>query len=181
MKIGKMCVNTEKIFDSISGANTDMTLEEKVVELLSKNRLSVTTAESCTGGLVSATIVNAPGASEVLNGSYVTYSNEQKQKVLGVKESTLEKYGAVSEEVAIEMAKGALVAANADVAVSTTGIAGPGGGTYEKPVGLVYIGCAIKDKVYVEKHNFSGNRREVRENTTVAALTMILECLQKSL
>ena len=153
--------------------DTNEALEEVAVALLAKNGLTVTTAESCTGGLIAATIVNAAGASEVFNGGFVTYSNKFKKKLIGVKKSTLKKYGAVSKQVAAEMAKGALKEAKADVAVSATGIAGPGGGTDEKPVGLVYIGCAIKDKVYVEKYNFSGSRREVRENTTAAALTMI--------
>lgn len=157
----------------VYSTNADETLEEAVVALLSKNGLSLTTAESCTGGLVSGTIVNVAGASEVFKGGYVTYSNKLKKNVIGVKKSTLEKYGAVSEQVAEEMAKGALEEAKADVAIATTGIAGPGGGSPEKPVGLVYIGCAVKNKVYVEKYNFSGNRNKVRQSAVVAALSMV--------
>lgn len=157
----------------VYSTNVDETLEEAVVALLSKNGLSLTTAESCTGGLVSGTIVNVAGASEVFKGGYVTYSNKLKKNVIGVKKSTLEKYGAVSEQVAEEMAKGALEEAKADVAIATTGIAGPGGGSPEKPVGLVYIGCAVKNKVYVEKYNFSGNRNKVRQSAVVAALSMV--------
>lgn len=159
--------------DNVYSTNADETLERAVVELLSKNGLSITAAESCTGGLVCGKIVNVAGASEVFRGGYITYSNKQKRNVIGVKKSTLEKYGAVSEQVAAEMAKGVLEVAKADVALSTTGIAGPGGGTPEKPVGLVYIGCAVKNKVYVEKFNFSGSRNKVRESTVVAALSMV--------
>lgn len=159
--------------DNVYSTNADETLERVVVELLSKNGLSITAAESCTGGLVCGKIVNVAGASEVFRGGYITYSNKQKRNVIGVKKSTLEKYGAVSEQVAAEMAKGVLEVSKADVAISTTGIAGPGGGTPEKPVGLVYIGCAVKNKVYVEKFNFSGSRNKVRESTVVAALSMV--------
>lgn len=147
--------------DNVYSTNADETLERAVVELLSKNGLSITAAESCTGGLVCGKIVNVAGASEVFRGGYITYSNKQKRNVIGVKKSTLEKYGAVSEQVAAEMAKGVLEVSKADVAISTTGIAGPGGGTPEKPVGLVYIGCAVKNKVYVEKFNFSDSRNKV--------------------
>ena len=159
--------------DNVYSTNADETLERAVVELLSKNGLSITAAESCTGGLVCGKIVNVAGASEVFRGGYITYSNKQKRNVIGVKKSTLEKYGAVSEQVAAEMATGVLEVSKADVAISTTGIAGPGGGTPEKPVGLVYIGCAVKNKVYVEKFNFSGSRNKVRESTVVAALSMV--------
>ena len=159
--------------DNVYSTNADETLERAVVELLSKNGLSITAAESCTGGLVCGKIFNVAGASEVFRGGYITYSNKQKRNVIGVKKSTLEKYGAVSEQVAAEMAKGVLEVSKADVAISTTGIAGPGGGTPEKPVGLVYIGCAVKNKVYVEKFNFSGSRNKVRESTVVAALSMV--------
>lgn len=159
--------------ENVYSTSADETLEEAVVALLSKNGLSITTAESCTGGLVSGTIVNVAGASDVFKGGYVTYSNKLKKNVIGVKKSTLEKYGAVSEQVAAEMAKGAMEEAKADVAIATTGIAGPGGGSKEKPVGLVYIGCAVKNKVYVEKYNFSGNRNKVRQSAVVAALSMV--------
>lgn len=163
--------------DSVYSTYADETLEESLVSLLSGKGLSITTAESCTGGLVAGTIVNAPGASEVFNGGFITYSNKFKKNFIGVKKITLEKYGAVSEKVAKEMAKGAQKEAKADVAISTTGIAGPGGGTEEKPVGLVYIGCAVKDKIYVEKFNFSGNRAKVRESTVAAALIMARKCI----
>lgn len=107
----------------------EKTLEETVTELLSEKHLHVTTAESCTGGLISGTLVNAAGASAVLNEGYVTYSNEAKERLLGVSHETLETYGAVSEQTAKEMAEGAAKAAGAEAALSATGIAGPSGGT----------------------------------------------------
>ncbi len=156
----------------------EKSLEETVVELLAKNRLSVTTAESCTGGLIAGTIVNVAGASDVLNEGYVTYSNEAKERLVGVRHETLERFGAVSEETAREMAEGAARRAGADAALSATGIAGPGGGTEEKPVGLVYIGCCLKEKTTVKKCHFAGNRSENRLDTVRAALTMLKEAIQ---
>ena len=156
----------------------EKSLEETVVELLAKNRLSVTTAESCTGGLIAGTIVNVAGASDVLNEGYVTYSNEAKERLVGVRHKTLERFGAVSEESAREMAEGAARRAGADAALSATGIAGPGGGTVEKPVGLVYIGCCLKGKTIVKKWQFTGYRSENRLDTVRAALTMLKEAIQ---
>jgi len=164
---------------NVYSTRANETLEEAIVSLLSKNGLTLTTAESCTGGLLSATIVNVAGASDVFRGGYITYSNKLKRNVIGVKKSTIEKYGAVSEETAYEMAKGAQEEAKADVAVSVTGIAGPGGGTYDKPVGLVYIGCAVGKKVTVKKFNFNGNRNKVRESSVAAALAMIRMCVSE--
>ena len=109
----------------------------------------------------------------------MTYSNEQKHKLLGVSNETLEKYGAVSPQTACEMAVGAAKAANADAAVSVTGIAGPGGGTEEKPVGLVYVGCYVNGNVRVEEYRFMGNRAKNREYAVVRALTVLREELMK--
>lgn len=163
--------------DNVYTTNADETLEEAVVSLLSKKGLTVTTAESCTGGLLSATLVNVAGASDVFGGGYITYSNKFKRKKIGVKKSTLKKYGAVSEEVASEMAVGARKESKADVAVSITGIAGPGGGSAEKPVGLVYIGVAVKNRVFVNRYVFNGNRSKVRQSSVAAALSMIRKCV----
>ena len=154
-----------------------MNEEDKLVELLTKKGYTITTAESCTGGLISATIVNAPGASAVLNEAYVTYANESKEKLAFVSHETLKKHGAVSSETAEEMARGAAKNSGADVALSSTGIAGPGGGTKDKPVGLVYIGCFVNGKVQVKKCNFDGNRREVREKTVKTAISMALNMI----
>ena len=153
------------------------TLEKAVVDLLIANKLTVTCAESCTGGLLSGRLINVAGVSDCYKAGLVTYSNKAKRKFLGVKKSTLDKHGAVSAQTAEEMAKGAAFASKADVAVSITGIAGPDGGTKEKPVGLVYIACNVKGKVTVEKFQFKGNRAKVREATVSAALGLMRHCI----
>lgn len=154
-------------------------MEEELVEILTKKQYKITTAESCTGGLVAATIVNVSGASEVFQAGFVTYANEAKEKELGVKSETLQTYGAVSEKTAKEMAIGCAAHAKAQVGISTTGIAGPGAGTAEKPVGLVYIGCAVRSNVYVEKNLFSGDRQQVRRQAADRAIGFALECIKK--
>ena len=154
-------------------------MEEELVEILTKKQYKITTAESCTGGLVAATIVNVSGASEVFQAGFVTYANEAKEKELGVKSETLQTYGAVSEKTAKEMAIGCAAHAKAQVGISTTGIAGPGGGTAEKPVGLVYIGCAVRSNVYVEKNVFSGDRQQVRRQAADRAIGFALGCIKK--
>lgn len=159
--------------DNIYTIEETVTLEEAVVDLLKKNKLSLVTAESCTGGLVSGRIVNVAGASEVFKEGFITYSNEAKMKYLNVKKDTLEKYGAVSEETAKEMASGAAKNANADVAIAITGIAGPDGGTVEKPVGLIYIGCCVNGTVYVKECKLKGNRQKIREATVINALDFL--------
>lgn len=148
-------------------------LEDVVVSLLTKHNLTLSTAESCTGGLIAGRIVNVPGASTVLGEGFITYSNEAKQKYLNVKSSTLKEHGAVSEETAAEMAEGAARAAGSNAALAVTGIAGPDGGTDKKPVGLVYIGCKLNDKLYVKECRFKGNRQKVRENTVIYALDLL--------
>ena len=156
-----------------------MTKAHKTVKILSKNGMTVATVESCTGGMVCSRIVDVPGASAVLNESFVTYSNDAKKKLVGVKKSTLKKFGAVSKKCAKEMAEGAAKAAGADATVSTTGIAGPDGGTDEKPVGLVYIGCCVRGKTVVKKFIFDGDRSKVRECATEEALKLLYKCLKK--
>ena len=153
------------------------TLEEEVVELLARKHLTVTTAESCTGGLIAGTLINAAGASDVLNEGYVTYSNEAKERLVHVSHETLERFGAVSARTAREMAEGAARAAGADAALSATGIAGPGGGTVDKPVGLVYIGCFLNGRTVVKECRFNGSRMENRLRTVETALTMLKEQL----
>lgn len=163
--------------NNIYTTEEDVTLEKAVVDLLQANGLTVTCAESCTGGLLSARLINVPGVSDMYKSGVVTYSNKAKRKVLNVKKSTLQKYGAVSEQTAEEMAKGAALLAKADVSVAVTGIAGPDGGTEEKPVGLVYIACSVKGNITVKKYNFSGNRSIVREATVSAALSLMRSCI----
>lgn len=152
-------------------------LEEQVVRLLQERRFTITTAESCTGGLIAGTLVNVAGASDVLCEAYVTYSNEAKQRLVGVRAETLEQFGAVSGQTAYEMAAGAARAAGADVALSSTGIAGPGGGTPEKPVGLVYIGCCVQGKVKVRELHFHGDRMQNRMHTVEEALKLAVDML----
>lgn len=157
--------------------DVDVTLEKAVVDLLVANKLTITCAESCTGGGLSARLINVPGVSEVYKSGLVTYSNKAKRKLLGVKKGTLDKKGAVSSQTAEEMAKGAANVTKADVSVALTGIAGPDGGTKEKPVGLVYIACNVKGKVTVEEFHFKGNRSKVREAAISAALRMTRRCV----
>lgn len=155
-------------------------IEFEVAKLLEQKRLHVTTAESCTGGLIAGTLVNVSGISSWFGEGYVTYSNEAKQKLLGVSHETLETYGAVSEQTASEMAVGAANAANAEVSIAVTGIAGPDGGTAEKPVGLVYMGCFCKGSLRVERHVFQGDRSSVRSQSVQAALELLKRMLEET-
>lgn len=150
---------------------------EQIARLLRERKWWIATAESCTGGLLAHTLTNLPGSSTYFKGGVVSYSNEVKVKVLGVKQETLERYGAVSEQTAREMAEGVRCLMEVDVAVATTGIAGPGGGTPEKPVGLVYIGLAIPEGVEVRRCLFTGDRLHNKEQFCDAALNMVLEYL----
>ena len=157
--------------------DSDVTLEKAVVDLLVANKLTACTVESCTGGMLSARLINVPGVSEVFKSGYVTYSNKSKRRLLGIKKNILVKHGAVSEQIAREMAKTAAALARADVSVSTTGIAGPDGGTPEKPVGLVYIGCNVCGRITVKECHVHGSRERIRESTVAAALALLRECI----
>ena len=134
----------------------------------------VATAESCTGGLVVAALTAIAGASDVVDRGFVTYSNEAKMELLGVPEATLAAHGAVSGETALAMAKGAVARAGVDLAVSITGVAGPGGGSAEKPVGLVYVGVATKSGGRTEQRIFPGDRTEIRRAAMILALELLL-------
>lgn len=162
-KLGKYIYTTDE----------NMTLEDVVVRSAVSKKIKIAVAESCTGGLLSGRIINSAGASECFMQGFVTYSNEAKHETLCIDSDILEKYGAVSEECAIAMAKNAAIKANADIAVSTTGIAGPSGGSDEKPVGLVYVGIYNRGKTGVEKFVFNGNRSVVRENAAACALNLL--------
>lgn len=151
-----------------------------IVRKLSAKGFTVATAESCTGGLIASTIVNVPGASDCFNEGYVTYSNEAKMKNLGVKDSTLMTHGAVSPETVIEMAKGVKKRATSDFGISSSGIAGPGGGSPKKPVGLVYVGCAYgDDQCRVLELHLKGDRTAVRQAATKKALELLADCLNE--
>ncbi|MBO5135980.1 MAG: CinA family protein [Clostridia bacterium] len=145
----------------------------EVVSYLIENHLTVTCAESCTGGLLASTITAVPGSSACFDGSIVSYANSVKHRELKVKSSTLRKYGAVSPETAMEMCLGAYKKFKSDIAVSITGIAGPGGGTEEKPVGLVYLGIKTKRTHIAIKLMLSGTRDEIRSKTVQKALDEI--------
>lgn len=171
-KIVKKIYN--KIGEFIFGEDNDR-LEKKVVELLKKLNMNISTAESCTGGMLASKLIDVPGVSDVFYEGVVSYSNEAKINRLGVRKEILDKYGAVSEEVAKEMVMGLTT----DVALSTTGIAGPDGGSEEKPVGLVYMGIRIKDKIYVEKRVFRGDRNKVRKRTVSHTLFTLIKILNE--
>ena len=147
--------------------------EQIIAELTAKNR-TLTTVESCTGGLVFATMTDIAGSSAVMERGFITYSNQAKQDLVGVAEETLIAHGAVSEEVAAEMAMGGYrLSADGALAVALTGIAGPGGGSLAKPVGLVYIAVADKARCSVFKNHFSGSRAAIRSAAVASALTEI--------
>ncbi len=154
-------------------ATDEKEIEEVIGEILKKKGMSLSVAESCTGGLVQDRITNVPGSSEYFKGGIVAYSNELKIRLCGVKEETIKKYGAVSEEVAKELAVGVRERYSTDVGISITGIAGPSGGTKEKPVGLVYMGVADKEDTVVEKKIFKGTRRMIKEQAAVATLDLL--------
>ena len=166
--------------NAVYTTDADETLEMALTKLLMKKKYTMTTAESCTGGMIAARMVNAPGVSAVLKSGFITYANEAKEELLGVSHDTLEKFGAVSRETAEEMAEGAVKAAHTDAAVAVTGIAGPDGGTKEKPVGLVYIGVNVRGNVEVREYHFSGSRQKIRESVTAAAMTFLREKLLAS-
>lgn len=167
-------INTEHNMNDL----TKTSLEAQVVSLLRNKGLTVSTAESCTGGLIGASIVNVSGASEVFHEGYITYSNEAKIKLLGVSAQTLEKFKAVSKETAYEMAKGGAAHSGSDVCIAVTGVAGPSMED-NKPVGLVFIGCFYKADVVVKEFHFSGNRQQIREAAVCEALSLILSVVQQ--
>lgn len=155
----------------------DVSLEKAVVDLLLANDLTVTLAESCTGGLLAARIINVPGTSEVIKSSYVTYSNKAKRKILGVKKSTLDKYSVVSKQVTEEMAQGLTKITKADVTVGITGYAGPDGGDEKVPVGTVFISCSVKGHVTTKEYHFVGNRNTIRQYAVSAALVLMRQSI----
>ena len=155
-----------------------MNIEDQVVDLLKKNLLTITTAESCTGGLLAGRLVNVSGVSGVFHQGFITYADKAKRKLLGVSKKTLKKHGAVSKKTAKQMARGAAKVSGAEVSLVTTGIAGPDGGSPEKPVGLVFIGCCVDGDVTVREYHFSGTRKKIRDSAVTAALELACECIQ---
>ncbi len=151
--------------------------EKRIVRFLREHHLTLSLAESCTGGMVSSRIVNVPGASEVFIEGFVTYSEAAKMRHLGVKSGTLDQYTAVSAQTAAEMARGGCQHAGTEVCVSVTGYAGPGGGTKEHPVGTVYIGCCLSGKVVVRSCHFNGSRAQIRLQAADCAMQTLESCL----
>ena len=152
-------------------------LEQEVGSLLRQKGLTLGIVESATGGLISHLITNVPGSSDYYKGSVTAYSNEAKIKVVGVKEDTINQYGAVSEQVAEEMAQGGRKLLAADICLADTGIAGPSGATLGKPLGLFYIGLSHQAGTYSRKHNFHGNRKQNKRDAAEAALDWLKEYL----
>ena len=155
-----------------------MKLEEIVGELLREKKLSLSTAESCTGGSIAALVTSVPGSSAYFNGGIVAYSNEVKMALLHVSAETLEKYGAVSRETVTEMARGAMKALKTDCAVATSGIAGPGGGSREKPVGTVWIAAPYKNEIVTFRQEGDDGRAENVQKAVQNALMMLCGCLK---
>jgi PncC family amidohydrolase len=152
-------------------------IEQEIGELLRRRGLTLGAVESATGGLISHRITNVPGSSDYYIGSITTYSNEAKMKLAGVSENTLARYGAVSPQVAEEMARGGRKTLGADICIADTGIAGPGGATPEKPVGLFYIGLAYGGKVLNRKHIFGQDREKNKQDAAETALEWLKEYL----
>ncbi|MBS0517363.1 MAG: CinA family protein [Proteobacteria bacterium] len=153
---------------------------ERVLNDCRQRGLKVVTAESCTGGLIAATLTAIAGSSDVVDRAFVTYSNEAKRDMIGVPWDMIMKHGAVSEPVATAMAQGALANSAADIAVSVTGIAGPGGGSAEKPVGLVHLAVCRKDfEPVAERHVFAGDRDNIRRSAVLTALALLASLAER--
>jgi nicotinamide-nucleotide amidase len=153
-------------------------VERVVGRLLRRRGLTLAVAESCTGGLIGDRITNVPGSSGYFRGGVIAYSDDAKKKLLGVKDQTLRKWGAVSQQTVREMATGVCSRLGADVGVAVSGIAGPGGGTKVKPVGLVYVCVRAEGQPTVERHHFHGNRPAVKEQSAAAALELCRRVLE---
>ena len=163
------------------GAPDENALEVIVGRLLVRHGLTLAVAESCTGGLIGHRITNVPGSSAYYHGSITAYSNDIKELILHVRHDTLVQHGAVSEQTAREMAQGVRCAFHADIGLSVTGVAGPGGGAPGKPVGLVYIALSASDREWVERCVWDGNRWENKECSAEAALFLLCRCLEERL
>jgi len=157
-----------------------ISLADTVITALTKKRMTISTAESCTGGLIGAYLTEISGASAVYFGGIIAYDNSIKERILGVPEEILKSHGAVSAPTVEYMAASVCRNYQTNIGISVSGVAGPGGGTPEKPVGLVYIGVAQENSQASYRHLFSGSRREVREKTVVHALNYVLELLQST-
>ena len=154
-----------------------MSIEAEVGKVLRNRKMTMAVAESCTGGLISSRITDLSGSSKFFSMGIVAYSNKIKENILGVSPRLLKKNGAVSKEVALEMAKGARLVANTDIGVGVTGVAGPTGGTKKKPVGLVYIAFATDKRRIVKEFRFKGSRQDIKRQASEAGLNLIKRCV----
>lgn len=154
-------------------------LVNSVMEAMIDKGLKVATAESCTGGMLASTLINYPGASSAFVDGFITYTNESKSRLLDIDSAIIDEYGAVSYQTAEQMCIGTALKSGADIGLSTTGIAGPGGGTAEKPVGLVYIGVYYKGEAFTERLLLSGDRQEIRSKAVVCVLQLLNKLLSE--
>ena len=174
----------EGYFKNCRGKMSGKDLDEEAIEIKIVNKLKekgwqVTSAESCTGGMIASRLVNVAGVSDIFMEGYITYSNSAKHKLLGVSKEALDTWGAVSRQVAEQMARGAAEQAGAQAAIAVTGIAGPDGGTPKKPVGLVYVGCFAGGETVVTENYFKGSRLEIRQKTAQTALELLFTCISR--
>ena len=158
---------------------TDQPLANRIQRLMTERRLTLSSCESCTGGLILHLLTNIPGSSDYIMGGFVTYSNAAKAKFAHVRKKTLNQFGAVSKETALEMARGTRLSFGTDLCVSVTGIAGPGGGSPEKPVGLTYVGLCAPDEERVERYVWGGDRETNKASSAQAALQLLYDYLIK--
>lgn len=174
-----VCELKRRFGKNVFAEDEKKTLEEAVIDLLKEQRLTLALAESCTGGMTASRIVSVPGASEVFTGAIVSYSNNAKKRFLGVKEETLQIEGAVSAKCAEEMARGGCLAAQADVCLAVTGLAGPDGGTEKTPIGTVFMSCCFRGKSTTREFRFTGNRAKIREQAAAHALAFLRKCIME--
>ena len=167
----------KKLFGDAVLADNKLSLVEEISERLKAQGYTLGTAESCTGGMIASAITDLPGSSQIFSGSIVAYGNDIKAKLLGVPQKILDTHGAVSSECVRAMVSGAVKTLDVDAAIAVSGIAGPDGGTDEKPIGLVYIAASLHDEIIIEEHVFRGNRDMVRNRAKVRALLMLRELL----
>jgi nicotinamide-nucleotide amidase len=179
-EVGDFAARITKRVANVVAAEEDITIEEAVLNYMAEKGLTLSTAESCTGGYISHIITRHAGSSRVFLGGAVSYSNDLKESILGVKHETLSTFGAVSEETVTEMVEGALRNFKSDYAIAVTGIAGPGGGTPEKPVGTIWVAAANVNKTMVKKLTFGNKRLQNIERTTISALTMLNTLLRNT-
>jgi nicotinamide-nucleotide amidase len=179
-KVNEFAAKIVERINNVVIAEEDISIEKAILNYMAQNNLTLSVAESCTGGYISHLITQHAGSSKVFFGGAVSYSYELKESILGVKQETLEKFGAVSEETATEMVQGALLNFKSDYALAVTGIAGPDGGTPDKPVGTVWVAVASANKTVVKKLTFGNKRLQNIERTAIAALNMLNTLLHNS-